>query len=162
MFIKYDSRKLKAYILKKDNTSTNDDFFFFIQVSTSSIVMKQTESVFLQGFITPTYYHRKWEREKERDRERCLFFKYRRRKNLKQNITHQFRSQSMLLFILTESSIYIYMRTNEYDLISDFLVVFFFQSSTFSWNNLSFTLLTFSFLLFSKGMGKNVRTYSLN
>lgn len=108
MFIKYDSRKLKAYILKKDNTSTNDDFFFFIQVSTSSIVMKQTESVFLQGFITPTYYHRKWEREKERDRERCLFFKYRRRKNLKQNITHQFRSQSMLLFILTESSIYIY------------------------------------------------------
>jgi hypothetical protein len=60
IFIKYDSRKLKVYILKKDNTSTNDDFFFFfIQVSTSSIVMKQTESVFLQGFITPTYYHRK-------------------------------------------------------------------------------------------------------
>ncbi len=72
MYIKYYSRKLKVRILKKDNTSTNDAFFSFIQVCTSNIVMKQTESVFLQGFITPTYYYRKSERVREGKKGVCM------------------------------------------------------------------------------------------
>jgi hypothetical protein len=69
MKLKISVRENSMYILKKDNTSTNDAFFSFIQVCTSNIVMKQTVSVFLQGFITPTYYYRK----RERDGERCLY-----------------------------------------------------------------------------------------
>lgn len=55
------SKKTQGRTESKITLQTNDDWFFFalIQVYTSHIVVKQTESVSLQGFITPTYYWRK-------------------------------------------------------------------------------------------------------
>jgi hypothetical protein len=108
MFIRYDSRKLKVYILKKDNTSTNDDFFFLLY---SSVYKQHSDETNWKCLLT-RFHHSHLLPSKVREKERlrkvsvCLFFKYRRRKNLKQNITHQFWSQSMLLFVITESSIY--------------------------------------------------------
>lgn len=55
--LKSRRRKLKVET-SRITLQRKDDWFFFvvIQVYTSQPVMKQSESVFLQGFITPTYY----------------------------------------------------------------------------------------------------------